>query len=141
MANERTTAAQAESMQSKTADEGHIEHIFKATGYSLAGLSAAWRHEMAFRIEMIALMVLLPVLVWLPVSWAFKAIILLSMVLVLIAELLNSAVEWVVDYISLAKHPLAKRAKDIGSAAVFCALVHCGIQWAIGFGLWLEWLR
>jgi len=126
MGVERTDKETAEAMASKTAGETPIEHVIKATGYSLDGIRAGWRHEMAFRIECVLCVVLIPLLVLLPVPIVFKAVILASMLLVLTAELLNSALEWIVDYISLEKHPLAKRAKDMGSGAVFFALVNCG---------------
>lgn len=121
---------------SKTAGENWLQHILKAGGYSLAGIGAALRHEMAFRIEAAFLVFLLPVLVVLPVGLGFKGMILASMLLVLIVELLNSALEWIVDYISLERHPYAKRAKDMGSAAVMITLVNSGAIWLLAI---LEW--
>lgn len=121
---------------SKTAEENWLQHIIKAGGYSLAGIGAVLRHEMAFRIEAACLAFLLPMLVVLPVGLGFKAMILASMLLVLIVELLNSALEWIVDYISLERHPYAKRAKDMGSAAVMLTLVNSGAIWLLAI---LEW--
>jgi diacylglycerol kinase (ATP) len=92
---------------------------------------------MAFRMEVAAVVLLLPVALLLPVNLVFKALILSSMFLVLVTELLNSAIEWVVDYISKEQHPLAKRAKDMGSAAVLFALVNSGVMW--GLALWEWW--
>lgn len=116
------------------------EHVIKAAGYSLAGIGAAWRHEMAFRIEIIIIFLMLPGLIWLPCSLVIKGLILFSLLLVPIMELINSAIEWCIDYISLERHPLAKRAKDMGSAAVFMASVNSGCMWLIGFADAFQWL-
>lgn len=102
----------------------------------MAGLGATLKHELAFRIEMALCIFLTPIALVLPVSLVMKGLILGSMLLVLIVELLNSSIEWVVDYISLEKHPYAKRAKDMGSAAVFFALVNSGLFWGLAI---LEW--
>lgn len=117
--------------RNKTAGESPVEHVLKASSYSLAGLAAVFRHELAFRIEAVLAVALLPVLLLLPVGWLLKALVLSSMLLVLIVELLNSSMEWVVDYISLDAHPYAKRAKDMGSAAVMLALINSGVFWAV----------
>ncbi|TVP79062.1 MAG: diacylglycerol kinase [Puniceicoccaceae bacterium] len=97
--------------------------------HSLAGLKAAFLHESAFRQESLLALLFVGAACFLPFSPFQTAILLAAVLLVLIVELLNSAVEWVVDYISLEKHPFAKRAKDMGSAAVLLALVNCGIIW------------
>lgn len=124
--------------RSKTEGETWIVHFFKAFGYSMAGIGATLKLEMAFRMEMAAFVVLLPVALLLPFGMVYKALVVGSMFLVLVTELLNSAVEWVVDYISEDHHPYAKRAKDMGSAAVFFSLVNAGAMW--GFAL-LDWAR
>ncbi len=124
-------------VRQKTAGESWIQHFFKALSYSLAGINAALRLEMAFRMEIIAIILLVPACLLLPLSLVFKALIISSMLMVLVAELLNSSIEWVVDYISTEKHPFAKRAKDMGSAAVFFALVNSGIIWVFAL---IEWL-
>jgi diacylglycerol kinase (ATP) len=103
--------------------------IVHATGYSLAGLGAAWRHESAFRQECILAIVLIPVAVWIGRTWIETALLAGSIMLVLIVELLNSAIEAVVDRVSPDLHPLSKRAKDIGSAAVMLAIVTCALLW------------
>lgn len=113
---------------------GRIAH---ATSYSLAGLGAAWRHERAFRQECVLAVVLLPAAVWLGQSWLESALLAASVMLVLIVELLNSAIEAVVDRVSPDLHPLSKRAKDIGSAAVMLALAACALVWASA--LWRLW--
>jgi diacylglycerol kinase (ATP) len=107
-----------------------IDRIVRATGYSMAGLRGAWRGESAFRQEVALAAVLLPAAFVVGRGWVEVALLACSVLLVLIVELLNSAVEAVVDRIGLEHHELSKRAKDIGSAAVFVALVLCGGVWA-----------
>lgn len=108
-----------------------FRRVVDATGYSLEGLGSALKHEAAFRQEVILTMLLVPVAAFLPVGLLGAVLLVSSLFLVLIVELLNSAVEWVVDYISLERHPFAKRAKDIASAAVFIALLNAGVVWAL----------
>lgn len=132
----RDQSGKTVSDRNKTAGETYLEHVIKATGHSMEGLGATLKHEMAFRIEVIAFLVLLPFVVLLPISLLFKGLLLSSMILVLIVELLNSAMEWVVDYISLDFHPYAKRAKDMGSAAVLLSLMNSGLFWLLAL---LEW--
>lgn len=98
--------------------------------YSLAGLSAVWKSEEAFRLECFIGIVLIPLGFWLGDSGLERAILIFPVILVLIVELLNTAVEVVVDRIGTAYHPLSKRAKDIGSAAVFLSLLGVGMIWA-----------
>jgi diacylglycerol kinase (ATP) len=114
-----------------------IERIVHATGYSLAGLSAAWRHESAFRQECALAIVLLPAAWWVGRNWIEVALLAGSVMGVLIVELLNSAVEAVVDRVSPDMHPLSKRAKDIGSAAVMLSLLTCAALWCTA--LWQRW--
>ena len=95
-----------------------ITHGWRAAGIALQGLRAAWRHEDAFRQEVIIAVVAIPAALLLPVAPLGKVLMVASILLVLIVELLNSALEAAVDYISLDHHPLAKRVKDIASAAV-----------------------
>ena len=102
-------------------------HAWRATGIALQGLRAAWRHEDAFRQEVLIAAVAIPVALWLPASAPGKALMISSILLVLIVELLNSALESAVDHTSLEQHPLAKRAKDIASAAVLNALAVWGL--------------
>lgn len=98
---------------------------------SLAGMAAAFRHESAFRQETVLAAILIPAALWMPVPGIAKALMVASVILVLIVELLNSAIETVTDRISLEIHPLAKRAKDIGSAAVMLALVNVPVVWLL----------
>lgn len=108
-----------------------LRRLLNATRYSAEGLGAAFRHEDAFRQEVIAAVLLLPLALWLGNSGVERALMVFSMLLVLIVELLNSAVEATVDRISLENHALAKRAKDIGSAAVMVTLLNLLLVWAL----------
>ncbi len=99
--------------------------------YSMEGLRAAYRHEDAFRQEVLLAVVLIPLTLFLPASGLGKALMIASVFLVLIVELLNSAVEATVDRVSLEHHKLAKRAKDIGSAAVMMSLANVVAVWVL----------
>jgi diacylglycerol kinase (ATP) len=108
-----------------------LKRVFDAFGYSMEGLKAAWRHEFAFRQEIIVAAIATVVALALPVSAFQKLMMIVVLLLVLLVELLNSAIEAVVDRISLDFHPLSKRAKDLGSAAVAMSLVIAGLTWAV----------
>ncbi len=108
-----------------------LRRIWNAFHYSLAGLGAAFRHESAFRQECLLAAILIPLACFAPTNGSGKALLIGSVMLVLIVELVNSAIEAVVDRISLERHPLAKRAKDIGSAAVLVALLNLAAIWAL----------
>jgi len=108
-----------------------LQRIVNATRYSLAGLSVAVTSENAFRQELLLALVLVPLGVWLGPTGTAKALLVASVLLVLVVELVNSAVEAVVDRVSLENHPLAKRAKDLGSAAVMLALVNVAVVWGL----------
>lgn len=108
-----------------------LTRIWNAFRYSLAGLSAAYRHEDAFRQEVLLAVILIPLALFCPVSPVEKAVMIASVLLVIIVELLNSAVEAAIDRISLDRHLLSKRAKDIGSAAVLIALLNVLIVWLL----------
>ena len=108
-----------------------ISRIIKATGYSWAGLRAAFRHEAAFRQELALCLVLVPVAIWLGQTGVEQALLIGSLLLVLIVELLNSALEAVVDRFGGEQHELSGRAKDIGSAAVFIALLTVIAVWGL----------
>jgi diacylglycerol kinase (ATP) len=105
--------------------------IQRAFFYSIDGLRAAWAAEAAFRQEVALAIILLPIAALLPATPTQKAILIACIMLVLIVELLNSAVEACIDRISLELHPLAKRAKDIGSAAVLLALTNLVLVWLL----------
>jgi diacylglycerol kinase (ATP) len=108
-----------------------VRRLVNALGYSLHGFGSAFRHEDAFRQEAMLAAGLIPIALLLDVSGVGKAVMIASVLLVLIVELLNSAIEAAVDRISLDRHRLSKRAKDIGSAAVFLALVNVVAVWAL----------
>ena len=117
------------SSNSSYKSRGGIGRVVKAFGYSLQGLGAAWRHEAAFRQECGLALVLFPAAFWLGRDAIEIFLLCLTLVLVLIVELINSAVEALADAISTAHHPLLGRAKDLGSAAVFLALLTVGAWW------------
>ncbi|MBX6318839.1 diacylglycerol kinase [Pigmentiphaga sp.] len=108
---------------------GGLRRILRAWRYSMQGLGAAFRHEAAFRQEVALALVLVPAAVWLGRDASETLLLLFSMLLVLVAELLNSAVEALADAISVEAHPLLGRAKDLGSAAVLLALLFSGGLW------------
>ena len=108
-----------------------LRRIWNALFYSFDGLKAAYRHEDAFRQEVWLALVLIPLALFLPVSGIGKALMIASVLVVLIVELLNSAVEATVDRVSLEHHRLAKRAKDIGSAAVLFSLINVAVVWLL----------
>ena len=108
-----------------------LRRLLEATRYSIAGLAEAARHEAAFRQELLLAAVLVPLGLLLGRTALERALLVGSVLLVLVVELLNSAVEATVDRISLEKHPLAKRAKDLGSAAVMLSLVMLGTVWLL----------
>lgn len=108
-----------------------LDRIAHAAGYSAQGLASAIRQESAFRQESALALVLLPAAFWLGRDWVQISLLAGSVLLVLIVELLNSAVEAAVDRVSFDMHELSGRAKDYGSAAVFIALVLCGGTWAM----------
>jgi diacylglycerol kinase (ATP) len=108
-----------------------ITRVIRAAGYSSKGLRDAWRHESAFRQECVLVLVLLPCAIVLAESWLQLAVLVITLALVLITEIINSAVEAVVDRIGLEHHELSGRAKDMASAAVAFAIVLVPIIFAM----------
>jgi diacylglycerol kinase (ATP) len=108
-----------------------LRRVWNAFNYSLSGLKAAYRHEDAFRQEFWLAAVLIPIALALPLAAIGKALMIASVLLVLIVELINSAIEAAIDRISLDRHHLSKRAKDIGSAAVLIALINVCCTWVL----------
>lgn len=106
-----------------------LRRVWNAFNYSLDGLKAAYLCEDAFRQETWLALLLIPLALWLPVGWLATGLLIASVLLVLVVELLNSAIEAVVDRVSLENHRLAKRAKDIGSAAVLVSLFLVFVVW------------
>jgi diacylglycerol kinase (ATP) len=126
-----TTTIYRITMESPYKGKTGLKRVWSALFYSLAGLRAAIRHEDAFRQEVLLACILVPAALFLPVGGVGKAMMIASVLLVLIVELLNSAVEAAVDHTSLDQHKLAKRAKDIGSAAVLLSLLNVVLVWLL----------
>ena len=106
-----------------------LRRLINALGYSLSGLRLAWKDEAAFRQEVILAIILVPVAFMMPVGEIQRVLLVGSVMLVLVVEMINSAIEAVVDRVSLDMHPLAKKAKDMGSAAVLLALANAILIW------------
>lgn len=118
-------------MESPYKGKTGLRRLINALGYTMDGLKTAYKNEDAFRQEVLLATVLIPLAFFLETAAISRALMIGSVMLVLIVELLNSAVEATVDRISLDHHQLAKRAKDIGSAAVFMSLVNLAIVWGL----------
>jgi diacylglycerol kinase (ATP) len=103
--------------------------VWRAFLYSMHGFAGAWRTEGAFRQEVLAAIVLIPLAIWLPVSAVEHILLVGSVLLVMVVELLNSSVEAAIDRISAERHPLSKKAKDQGSAAVLLAITIALLAW------------
>ncbi len=108
-----------------------LVHIWRAIGIALQGLYAAWVNEDAFRKEVLVAAIAIPVALFSSADNVGKSLLMASVFLVLIVELINSALEAAVDHSSLERHPLAKRAKDIASAAVFMSIVNAVVIWGL----------
>jgi diacylglycerol kinase (ATP) len=113
-----------------------IRRILHASRYSAQGFGHAWRHEAAFRQEFVLCLMLLPLALWLGRTGIEELLLIGSCLLVLIVELLNSAIEAIVDRIGPEHHELSGRAKDMGSAAVFLSLLVLGLTWVV-----IAWTR
>ena len=125
-----THAAQPDSAAALKGKTG-LRRVWNAMLYSFAGFRAAWDNEDAFRQETLLAAVMIPLAFWLGEDGVERVLMIGSVLLVLIVELLNSAIEAVVDRVSMELHPLAGRAKDIGSAAVFVSLMNVLLIWAL----------
>jgi diacylglycerol kinase (ATP) len=109
--------------------------LWHATGYSIEGLKAAWRNEAAFRQECWAMAVLLPAAFFLGSDTLERALLIFSLLLILVVELINSALESAIDRIGPERHELSGRAKNLGSAAVMLSLIAAAVVWGlIAFG-------
>ena len=108
-------------------------HAVKALGWSISGLATAFRHETAFRQETALFCILAPPAFWVGENGTEQALLLGSLLLIFIVELLNTAVEAVVDRIGAERHPLSGRAKDLASAAVLLALLNAAVVWGLVF--------
>ncbi len=106
-----------------------LQRILNATGYSLAGFKAAFQNEAAFRQIILINLLLIPLSFFMPVSRVEQVLMIVVCLLAIIVELINSAIEAVVDRVSMEQHPLSKNAKDMGSAAQFVALAIITLTW------------
>ena len=108
-----------------------IRRLIRAAGYSLQGLAATFRHETAFKQEFALTVILVPLALWMGKTGLEQALLIAVWMLVLLFELINSAIEAVVDRIGAEQHELSGRAKDIGSAAVLVAIINAVIVWLL----------
>lgn len=108
-----------------------LGRIVRALGFSLQGLRAVWRHEAAFRQEVFVAVLLVPLGLWLGANGIERVLLVGSWLLVMVVELLNSAIEAVVDRIGPESHELSGRAKDAGSAAVLVTIALAALVWAL----------
>jgi len=116
-------------MDSPYKSKGGIGRLYNALRYSAQGLGAAFRHEAAFRQELLLVAILAPVAIWLGRSMSEIVMLLATLVFVLVIELLNSGLEALADTITLEDHPLIGRAKDLGSAAVMLSILFGALVW------------
>ncbi|UTA49635.1 diacylglycerol kinase [Simiduia sp. 21SJ11W-1] len=114
----------------KGAQQG-LGRVVKATRYSWQGLRASWQTEAAFREEAMLAMVMVPLALWLDLPAVETALLIVTVMLVLVVELINSALEAVVDRVGLEHHVLSGKAKDVGSAAVFTMLLTTALTWGL----------
>ena len=112
-------------------NENVMRHIANALIWSMAGIKAAWKHELAFRAQVVVIAIMLPMGFWLGRTAAEWALLLGSCMLVIITELLNSALETIVDRVGLERHELSGRAKDLGSAAAFFSMLTAVVIWGL----------
>lgn len=117
-------------MNKKNPDKG-IKRIWRALGYAIEGFRAALAHEASFRNELLLSAIAIPFLFWLRPGALATALMLSSLLLILMAELANSAIESIVDRISLEQHTLSKRAKDMGGAMVLMAFINAACIWGL----------
>ncbi len=112
-------------------DNTGIRRILRATKFSAQGLAQAWQHEAAFRQELVLVLLLVPVAAWLGQTALERAVLIGCCLIVLIVELINSAIEAAIDRHGDEHHELSGRAKDMGSAAVFISLVLVAVVWGL----------
>ncbi|WP_423905740.1 diacylglycerol kinase [Candidatus Spongiihabitans sp.] len=108
-----------------------LKRIYKALDYSIQGLTTAWQNQAAFRQELFGCAVLIPLALWLAETGLERALLIFVVLLVVLVELLNSAIEAVVDRFGEEQHPLSGNAKDLGSAAVLISIIMALLVWAL----------
>ena len=118
-------------LRSPTRSRAGLHRLWSAIFYSLDGLSAAFKHEDAFRQEVLLALILIPIALHTHASGIGKALLVASVLFVLVVELINSSIESVTDRVSLEDHVLAKRAKDMASAAVMISLINVPVVWLL----------
>ncbi len=121
----------SDSSESAELKRRSFRNFFSSVRYSLEGFFAAMKHEPSFREDIIFALLLTPFAIILPVDAVSTAVMIGSLFIILIVELLNSAIEWTIDYVRPEQHPLAKRVKDMASAAVFLSYLNCLAIWLI----------
>lgn len=107
-----------------------VKRLYQAIKYSYDGLKATFKHEWAFRIEVIAIIPLIPLSFYIGETWIERSLLIVAIVFIALVEIINSAIESTIDRISLEKNPLSKQAKDQGSAAVLIALIIAILIWS-----------
>ncbi len=112
-------------------------HFFKNTTYALKGLKDIIRHETSFRIELVLVVLLIPVIIWIPLELSYKLLMFITLMGMPLAEAINSAIERVTDLVTLDYHEMAGRAKDVGSAVVFLSISIFVVVWASCLYKWL----
>ncbi len=110
---------------------GELQRLGRAAGFSWAGLRAAFRNEAAFRLEVVSTLFLVPMALWMGDDGLERGVLIGVWLLVIVIELLNSSIEAAVDRMGEERHPLAGRAKDMGSAAVLVAGINAGVVWLL----------
>jgi len=108
-----------------------VRNFFASVRYAIDGFFAALKHEPSFREGLVFALLLTPLAIILPLNAVSTALMISALILILIVEMINSAVEWTIDYIRPEIHPLAKRIKDMASAAVFLSYINCLVIWVI----------
>lgn len=108
-----------------------FRNFIDSVRYAIEGFFAAFKHEPSFREDLLFAACLVPLAIILPLNAVSTALMIASLILILIVELLNSAIEWIIDYLRPERHPLAKRIKDMASAAVFLSYINCIAVWVI----------
>ena len=109
----------------------NLRNFFASVRYSIDGFFAAMKHEPSFREDFLFVILLVPFAIILPVNAVSTALMISSLLFIMIVELLNSAIEWTIDYLRPEIHPLAKRVKDMASAAVFVSYINCVVVWVV----------
>ena len=121
----------SDSTESPDLKRRSFRNFFSSIRYSVDGFFAAMKHEPSFREDILFALLLTPFAIILPVNAVSTAVMIGSLFIILIVELLNSAIEWTIDYVRPEQHPLAKRVKDMASAAVFLSYLNCLAIWLI----------